>query len=97
MEPGSILFHAPSWVFQAPGGGENQLVQTGRHLEGEVKVARLPELLKRDPALEADRLSLYGEAPFGASVAQRLSLEYRSEIELSGRAERVQRSEIADA
>src|SRR5258705_753943 len=33
MEPGSVLFHAPSAVFQAPGGGENQLVQTGRHLE----------------------------------------------------------------
>jgi glycosyltransferase involved in cell wall biosynthesis len=33
MEPGSVLFHAPSSVFQAPGGGENQLVQTGRHLE----------------------------------------------------------------
>src|SRR4051794_11793160 len=33
MAPGSVLFHAPSSVFQAPGGGENQLVQTGRHLE----------------------------------------------------------------
>src|SRR3954464_5083379 len=33
MEPGSVLFHAPSSAFQAPGGGENQLVQTGRHLE----------------------------------------------------------------
>jgi glycosyltransferase involved in cell wall biosynthesis len=33
MEPGAILFHAPSSVFQAPGGGENQLVQTGRHLQ----------------------------------------------------------------
>ncbi len=33
MVPGSVLFHAPSFVFQAPGGGENQLVQTGRHLE----------------------------------------------------------------
>jgi glycosyltransferase involved in cell wall biosynthesis len=25
--------HAPSFVFQSPGGGENQLIQTGRHLE----------------------------------------------------------------
>jgi glycosyltransferase involved in cell wall biosynthesis len=32
--PGSVLLHAPSFAFQAPGGGENQLVQTGRHLEG---------------------------------------------------------------
>ena len=31
--PGSVLLHAPSFAFQAPGGGENQLVQTGRHLE----------------------------------------------------------------
>ncbi len=29
-----MLLHAPSFAFQAPGGGENQLVQTGRHLEG---------------------------------------------------------------
>ncbi|GAC1473439.1 MAG: glycosyltransferase [Isosphaeraceae bacterium] len=27
------MLHAPSHVFQAPGGGETQLVQTGRHLE----------------------------------------------------------------
>ena len=31
--PGSVLFHAPAHVFQSPGGGENQLVQTGRRLE----------------------------------------------------------------
>jgi glycosyltransferase involved in cell wall biosynthesis len=31
--PGSVLMHAPSFAFQAPGGGENQLVQTARHLE----------------------------------------------------------------
>ncbi len=31
--PGSVLLHAPSTAFQAPGGGENQLVQTARHLE----------------------------------------------------------------
>jgi glycosyltransferase involved in cell wall biosynthesis len=33
MLKGSVLIHAPSFAFQAPGGGENQLVQTGRHLE----------------------------------------------------------------
>jgi glycosyltransferase involved in cell wall biosynthesis len=27
------MLHAPSCAFQAPGGGENQLIQTGRHLE----------------------------------------------------------------
>jgi glycosyltransferase involved in cell wall biosynthesis len=30
---GCVLLHAPSSSFQAPGGGENQLIQTGRHLE----------------------------------------------------------------
>ena len=33
IEPGAIVYHAPSTVFQAPGGGENQLVQTAQHLE----------------------------------------------------------------
>ena len=28
-----MLLHAPSFAFQAPGGGENQLIQTGMHLE----------------------------------------------------------------
>src|SRR5262245_52257798 len=30
---GAVMLHAPSFAFQAPGGGENQLIQTGRHLE----------------------------------------------------------------
>jgi glycosyltransferase involved in cell wall biosynthesis len=30
---GSVFLHAPSSAFQSPGGGENQLVQTGRSLE----------------------------------------------------------------
>ena len=30
MAPGSVIYHAPSTAFQSPGGGENQLVQTGR-------------------------------------------------------------------
>jgi glycosyltransferase involved in cell wall biosynthesis len=29
----AVLLHAPSHVFQAPGGGETQLVQTARHLD----------------------------------------------------------------
>jgi glycosyltransferase involved in cell wall biosynthesis len=29
----SVILHAPSFAFQSPGGGEIQLVQTGRHLE----------------------------------------------------------------
>ena len=30
---GAVYLHAPSFAFQSPGGGENQLIQTGRHLE----------------------------------------------------------------
>ncbi len=33
LAPGDVILHAPSFAFQAPGGGENQLVQSGRHLE----------------------------------------------------------------
>lgn len=29
----AVFLHAPAWAFQAPGGGENQLVRTGRGLE----------------------------------------------------------------
>ncbi len=31
--PGAVILHAPSFAFQTPGGGENQLIQTGMHLE----------------------------------------------------------------
>ena len=31
--PAAVTLHAPSFAFQAPGGGENQLIQTGMHLE----------------------------------------------------------------
>src|SRR5262249_30265393 len=33
MREGSVLLHAPQPALQAPGGGENQLIQTGRYLE----------------------------------------------------------------
>ncbi len=33
VAPGDVILHAPSFAFQAPGGGENQLIQSGRHLE----------------------------------------------------------------
>ena len=33
MADGSVLIHAPSAAFQAPGGGENQLIRTASHLE----------------------------------------------------------------
>jgi glycosyltransferase involved in cell wall biosynthesis len=31
--PGDVVLHAPSFAFQAPGGGENQLIHSGRHVE----------------------------------------------------------------
>ncbi len=31
--PGQVVLHAPSFAFQAPGGGEIQLIETGRHVE----------------------------------------------------------------
>ena len=31
--PSAAILHAPSFAFQSPGGGENQLVQTALHLE----------------------------------------------------------------
>lgn len=40
-DPGGVLVHAPSTAFQAPGGGENQLVQTARHLESRGVEVRL--------------------------------------------------------
>jgi glycosyltransferase involved in cell wall biosynthesis len=69
MEPGAILFHAPSWVFQAPGGGENQLVQTGRHLEGQgVRVRLFAPWTDR---LEAARLlHLFGMSREGLELAR---------------------------
>ena len=39
--PGVGAVHAPSYAFQAPGGGENQLVQTARHLEARGVAFRL--------------------------------------------------------
>jgi glycosyltransferase involved in cell wall biosynthesis len=33
MRAGSVLLHAGAASFQSPGGGENQLIQTGRYLE----------------------------------------------------------------
>ncbi|WP_435010670.1 glycosyltransferase family 4 protein [Tundrisphaera lichenicola] len=35
MAAGSVIYHAPSTAFQSPGGGENQLIQTGRYLEAQ--------------------------------------------------------------
>ena len=69
MLPGSILYHAPSVVFQAPGGGENQLVQTGRHLEDLGLSIRLfsPWL---DRIEDARLLHLFGMSREGLELAK---------------------------
>jgi glycosyltransferase involved in cell wall biosynthesis len=66
---GSVFFHAPVDVFQAPGGGENQLVQTGRHLEERGVAVRLfnPWV---DRLSEARLLHLFGMSREGLSLAR---------------------------
>jgi glycosyltransferase involved in cell wall biosynthesis len=67
---GSILLHAPSFAFQAPGGGENQLVQTGRHLEALGHSVRL--FSPWTDRLERARvLHLFGMSREGLELARR--------------------------
>src|SRR5439155_4026138 len=69
MRRGAVLLHAPSHVFQSPGGGENQLVQTGRHLEAlGVPVRPFPSWTDR---LEQARLlHLFGMSREGLELAR---------------------------
>jgi len=69
MKEGSILFHAPSSVFQSPGGGENQLVQTGKHLEDLGLTIRLfsPWIDRVD---EARLIHLFGMSHEGLQLAR---------------------------
>jgi glycosyltransferase involved in cell wall biosynthesis len=69
MKPGSVVFHAPSAVFQAPGGGENQLVQTGRHLEALGVRVRLFSSWT-DRLEEARLLHLFGMSREGLELAR---------------------------
>jgi glycosyltransferase involved in cell wall biosynthesis len=69
MRPGSVLFHAPATVFQAPGGGENQLIQTGRALEDLGHVVRLFSCWT-DRLDEARLLHLFGMSREGLELAR---------------------------
>ena len=69
MPAGSVLFHAPSHVFQAPGGGENQLVQTGRHLEERGMTIRLFSPWN-DRIADARLLHLFGMSREGLELAR---------------------------
>jgi glycosyltransferase involved in cell wall biosynthesis len=64
------LLHAPSFVFQAPGGGENQLVQTGRHLEALGLPVR-PFCAWTDRLETARVLHLFGMSREGLELARR--------------------------
>jgi hypothetical protein len=66
---GAVLLHAPSHAFQAPGGGENQLVQTGRHLEA-LGVAVRPFCPWTDRLKGARLLHLFGMSREGLELAR---------------------------
>jgi glycosyltransferase involved in cell wall biosynthesis len=66
---GSVLLHAPAAAFQAPGGGECQLVQTARALETRgVPVALFNPWA--DSIASARLLHLFGISPEGLSLAR---------------------------
>lgn len=69
MRQGSVLLHAPAHAFQAPGGGENQLVQTGRHLEALGLTVR-PFSPWTDRLDEARLLHLFGMSREGLELAR---------------------------
>lgn len=69
MVPGAVVVAAPSAAFQAPGGGEVQLVQTSRHLEQQGWPIR-PFVPWVDSLREAKLLHLYGMSPEGLSLAR---------------------------
>jgi glycosyltransferase involved in cell wall biosynthesis len=65
-----VLLHAPSFAFQAPGGGENQLIQTARHLEAMGLPVRL--FCSWSDRLERARLlHLFGMSREGLELARR--------------------------
>jgi glycosyltransferase involved in cell wall biosynthesis len=69
MTTGSVVLHAPSSAFQAPGGGEWQLIQTGRYLE-ELGVAVRPFSPWTDRLAEARLLHLFGMSHEGLELAR---------------------------
>ena len=66
---GAVLLHAPATAFQSPGGGENQLVQTARHLESPDLCVRL--FSPWTDRLESARLlHLFGMSREGLDLAR---------------------------
>lgn len=69
MKPGSVLVHAASSAYQAPGGGEIQVEQTARHLEALGWDVR-PFVPWTDRIQDARALHLFGMSPEGMSLAR---------------------------
>ena len=69
MAEGAVLLHAHSAAFQAPGGGENQLVQTARHLE-DLGVAVRPFCPWSDRLERSRLLHLFGMSREGLELAR---------------------------
>ena len=69
MATGSVVYHAPSTSFQSPGGGENQLIQTGRYLEAR-GVAVRPFSPWTDRIDRAGLLHLFGMSREGLQLAR---------------------------
>jgi glycosyltransferase involved in cell wall biosynthesis len=67
--PGDVILHAPSFAFQAPGGGENQLIQSGRHLE-ELGVRVRLFSAWTDRLEEARLIHLFGMSREGLELAR---------------------------
>lgn len=79
--PGDVYFHAAPAAFQAPGGGEMQLIQTGRHLEA--RGVRVRPLNPWTDRLEHARLlHLFGMSREGLALA-RVARERRVPVVLS--------------
>jgi hypothetical protein len=69
MAAGSVVYHAPSTAFQSPGGGENQLIQTGRYLEAQGLSIR-PFAPWTDRLDRAGLLHLFGMSREGLQLAR---------------------------
>src|SRR5947209_6216080 len=69
MPGGAVLLHAHSAAFQAPGGGENQLVRTGRALEA-LGVEVRPFCPWTDRLADARLLHMFGMSREGLELAR---------------------------
>jgi glycosyltransferase involved in cell wall biosynthesis len=69
MPKGAVLFHAPVAAFQAPGGGENQLLRTGWHLE-RLGIRVRPLVPWVDRLEDARLLHLFGMSREGLALAR---------------------------